>query len=165
MRVYTSELELDEAWVYGLVRQESRFVTTARSSSGAGGLMQLMPSTAKWVAKQLRLKNYHRRQLNTVDTNISMGTFYLRQVMDTLDNHPVLASAGYNAGPKRAKRWRGDEPLPGAVYIETIPFPETRGYVKKVMSNTMYYARLFRQSALSLRTRLGIIPAKTLSTN
>ena len=69
MREYTEELDLDEAWVYGLVRQESRFVATARSSAGAGGLMQLMPSTAKWIAKRLRLKNYHRRQLSTVDTN------------------------------------------------------------------------------------------------
>jgi len=165
MREYTDELELDEAWVYGLVRQESRFVITARSSAGAGGLMQLMPSTAKWVAKRLRLKNYHRRQLNTVDTNISMGTYYLRDVMDTLDNHPVLASAGYNAGPRRAARWRGDKPLAGEIYTETIPFPETRGYVKKVMSNTMYYARLFRQSTLSLKGRLGLVPARPASTN
>ncbi len=165
MREYTNELELDEAWVYGLVRQESRFVVTARSSAGAGGLMQLMPSTAKWVAKRLRLKNYHRRQLNTIDTNISMGTYYLREVMDTLDNHPVLASAGYNAGPRRAARWRGENALPGEIYAETIPYPETRGYVKKVMSNTMYYARLFRQTSVSLKTRLGLVPANPVSTN
>lgn len=165
MREYTSELELDEAWVYGLVRQESRFVSTARSSSGAGGLMQLMPSTAKWIAKRLRLKDYDRKQLTIVDTNISMGTYYLRQVMDTLDNHPVVASAGYNAGPQRAARWRGDKPMAGEVYAETIPFPETRGYVKNVMSNTMYYARLFRQSTLSLKTRLGMVPADPVSTN
>ena len=165
MREYTNELELDEAWVYGLVRQESRFVTTARSSAGAGGLMQLMPSTAKWIARRLRLKNYHRRQLNVVDTNISMGTYYLRQIMDSLDNHPVVASAGYNAGPRRAARWRGDKPLAGEIYTETIPFTETRRYVKKVMSNTMYYARLFRQTSLSLKTRLGLVPANPVNTN
>jgi soluble lytic murein transglycosylase len=165
MREYTNELELDEAWVYGLVRQESRFVTTARSSAGAGGLMQIMPSTAKWIAKRLRLRNYHKRQLNIVDTNISMGTYYLRDIMDSLDNLPVVASAGYNAGPRRAARWRGDKPLAGEIYAETIPFTETRNYVKKVMSNTMYYARLFQQTPVSLRTRLGLVPENTVNTN
>ena len=165
MRPYTDELELDEAWVYGLIRQESRFVTTARSSSGAGGLMQLMPSTAKWIAKRLGLKDHHSKLVNGVDTNISMGTYYLRQVMDTLDNSPVLASAGYNAGPRRAAGWRDIKPMEGEVYVETIPFPETRGYVKKVMSNTMYYARLFGQTTLSLRERLGIVAARPVNTN
>jgi soluble lytic murein transglycosylase len=165
MREYTNELELDEAWVYGLVRQESRFVVTARSSAGAGGLMQIMPSTAKWIAERLRLTNYDKKHLNIVDTNISMGTYYLREIMDSLDNHPVVASAGYNAGPRRAARWRGDRPLAGEIYAETIPFSETRNYVKRVMSNTMYYARLFRQTPVSLRTRLGLVPMNTTSTN
>jgi soluble lytic murein transglycosylase len=165
MRLYTEELELDEAWVYGLIRQESRFVTTARSTAGAGGLMQLMPSTAKWMAKRLGLKGHHSKLVNGVDTNINLGTSYLRQVMDTLDNHPVLASAGYNAGPRRAARWRDVKPLAGDVYAETIPFPETRGYVKKVMSNTMYYARLFGQTGVSLRDRLGTVPPRPVDTN
>lgn len=165
MRLYTEELELDEAWVYGLIRQESRFVTTARSTAGAGGLMQLMPSTAKWMAKRLGLKGHHSKLVNRVDTNINLGTSYLRQVMDTLDNHPVLASAGYNAGPRRAARWRDIKPLAGDVYAETIPFPETRGYVKKVMSNTMYYARLFGQTGVSLRDRLGTVPPRPVDTN
>ncbi len=160
MREYVEPLELDEAWVFGLIRQESRFVVTARSTAGAGGLMQLMPSTARWVAKRLGLKDHHSRLVDGVDTNLSMGTYYLRQMMDSLDNHPVLASAGYNAGPRRASQWRAPTPLEGAVYAETIPFPETRGYVKNVMSNTMYYARIFRQTSLSLRERLGIVPAR-----
>ena len=165
MREYTDELDLDEAWVYGLIRQESRFVVTARSSSGAGGLMQLMPSTAKWIAKRLGLKEHHSELVNSVETNISMGTYYLRQMMDSLDNLPVLASAGYNAGPRRADRWRDVKPLEGEIYVETIPYPETRGYVKKVMSNTMYYARLFGQNVVSLRDRLGTVPARPVSTN
>ena len=165
MRVYTAELELEEAWVYGLIRQESRFVPTARSSAGAGGLMQIMPSTAKWIAKRMGLKNYRRDSVNRVETNISMGTYYLRQVMDTLDEHPVLASAGYNAGPRRAARWRDVRPLEGDIYTETIPFPETRGYVKKVMSNTMYYSRLFGNSPVSLRDWLGTVPPKPVNTN
>jgi soluble lytic murein transglycosylase len=165
MRLYTEEMELDEAWVYGLIRQESRFVTSARSTAGAGGLMQLMPSTAKWMAKRLGLKGHHSKLVNSVDTNISMGTSYLRQVMDTLDNHLVLASAGYNAGPRRAARWRDVKPLAGDIYAETIPFPETRSYVKKVMSNTMYYARLFGQTGLSLRDLLGTVSPRPVDTN
>jgi soluble lytic murein transglycosylase len=161
MREVVGPLELDEAWVYGLIRQESRFVTTARSSAGAGGLMQLMPSTAKWVAKRLGLKDHHSTLVDGVDTNLSMGSYYLRQVLDSL----TIATAGYNAGPRRAAQWRAPTPLEGAVYAESIPFPETRDYVKKVMSNTMYYARLFRNSAHGLRERLGIVPPKIESSN
>jgi soluble lytic murein transglycosylase len=165
MQIYTEPLELDEAWVYGLIRQESRFVTTARSSAGAGGLMQLMPSTARWAAKRLGLKGHHSTLVDGVDTNLSLGTYYLRQMLDSLENQQVLASAAYNAGPRRAAQWRGVQPLEGAVYAETIPFPETRDYVKKVMSNTMYYARLFRQTSLSLRDRLGTVPARATQNN
>ncbi len=162
---YSQQLDLDEAWVYGLVRQESRFVHTARSSAGASGLMQLMPATARWVAKRLGLNGHHTTLTETVDSNIGLGTYYLRQVLDSVDKHVVLASAGYNAGPRRARDWAASRPLEGAIYIETIPFPETREYVKKVMNNTLYYARLFHQSNLSLRDRLGTIPAKSTQNN
>lgn len=162
---YAQQLGLDEAWVYGLVRQESRFVHTARSSAGASGLMQLMPATARWVAKRLGLNGHHRTLTEAVDTNIGLGTYYLRQVLDSVDNHVVLASAGYNAGPRRARDWAASRPLEGAIYIETIPFIETREYVKKVMNNTLYYARLFHQTDLSLRNRLGVVPAKSTQNN
>jgi soluble lytic murein transglycosylase len=162
---YSRQLDLDEAWVYGLVRQESRFVHTARSSAGASGLMQLMPSTARWAAKRLGLSGHHATLTETIDTNISLGTYYLRQVMDSVDNHAVMASAGYNAGPRRAREWAAGRPLEGSIYIETIPFAETREYVKKVMANTLNYARLFRQPGPSLRQRLGTIPARTTPNN
>ena len=149
------QLALDEAWVYGLIRQESRFIVDARSRVGASGLMQLMPATAKWVAKKMGLK--HVGDLTEVDTNISLGTYYLRHVLDTLDGHPVLASAAYNAGPGRARAWRPDSAVEGAIYAETIPFTETRDYVKKVMSNASYYAHVFGQQAQSLKQRLGVI--------
>jgi len=74
----------------------------------------------------------------------------------------VLASAAYNAGTSRARDWRADRALEGAAYVETIPFSETRDYVRKVMSNTMYYARLFGQSFVPLKQRLGLIAAKPL---
>ena len=162
---YSQQLDLDEAWVYGLVRQESRFVHTARSSAGASGLMQLMPATARWVAKRLGLNGHHTTLTEAVDSNIGLGTYYLRQVLDSVDKHMVLASAGYNAGPRRARDWAASRPLEGAIYIETIPFTETREYVKKVMNNTLYYARLFHQSSLSLRDRLGTVPAKSTQNN
>ena len=162
---YASQLDLDEAWVYGLVRQESRFVHTARSTAGASGLMQLMPSTARWVAKRLGLSGHHATLTATADSNIVLGTYYLRQMMDSLDNQMVLASAGYNAGPRRAREWIAARPLEGAVYIETIPFPETREYVKRVMNNTLYYARLLRHAGPSLRERLGTVPARTPQNN
>ena len=162
---YSRQLDLDEAWVYGLVRQESRIVPTARSSAGASGLMQLMPATARWAAKRLGLNGHHATLTETIDTNISLGTYYLRQVMDSVDDHPVMASAGYNAGPRRAREWAAGRPLEGSIYVETIPFPETREYVKKVMANTLNYARLFRQPGPSLRERLGTIPARTAPNN
>ncbi len=150
---------LDNAWVYGLMRQESRFVTQARSSAGASGLMQLMPATAKWVAKKVGLKDYHHGRVNDTDVNLLLGTSYLRMVLESLDNHPLLASAAYNAGPGRARKWRSSQPQEGAIYAETIPFDETRDYVKKVMSNTTYYAALFDGRPQSLKERLGTIGA------
>jgi soluble lytic murein transglycosylase len=148
---------LDDAWVYGLMRQESRFITHAKSSAGASGLMQLMPATAKWVAKKIGLRDYHHGRVNDTETNVLLGTSYMRMVMENLDNHPVLASAAYNAGPGRAKRWRADRPLEGAIYAETIPFSETRDYVKKVMSNAVYYSALFNGRPDSLKARLGTV--------
>ena len=159
------ELDLDHGWVYGLMRQESRFITQAKSSVGAQGLMQVMPATASWVAKKIGMSNYHPGKVTEMDTNVTLGTNYLKMVLASLDNHPVLASAAYNAGPGRAKRWRADRPLEGAIYAETIPFSETRDYVKKVMSNAVYYATMFENKPQSLKSRLGIIqPARASET-
>jgi soluble lytic murein transglycosylase len=160
LAVHTSQLELDEAWVYGLIRQESRFIPNARSHAGASGLMQLMPGTAKWVAKKLGLKDWRWSQVTEIDTNVSLGTYYLRHVLDALDGHAVLASAAYNAGPGRARAWRSDAVMEGAVFAETIPFNETRDYVKRVMANASYYALNFSQQAQSLKQRIGIIPPR-----
>jgi soluble lytic murein transglycosylase len=159
---YSQQLDLDEAWVYGLVRQESRFSADARSSAGAVGLMQLMPTTARAVAKRFGIPGVDRTTYHTVDTNISLGTYHLRQLLDSLDNQPVLAAAAYNAGLSRARDWRSDRNIEGAAYAETIPFSETRDYVRKVMSNTMYYARLFGQTFVPLKQRLGQVTPKPL---
>mgnify|MGYP001411059067 FL=1 len=157
MKEFVSQQQLDEAWVYGLIRQESRFIVDVKSSAGAAGLMQLMPATARWVAQKIGLKDYRWTRVSEVETNLNLGTWYLRHVLDTLDNHPVLASAAYNAGPGRARAWRADAPMEAAIYAETIPFNETRDYVKKVMSNASYYSQQFGQTVVSLKDRIGVI--------
>jgi soluble lytic murein transglycosylase len=151
------ELALDTGWVYGLMRQESRFIIQAKSTVGAQGLMQVMPATAAWVAKKIGLSDYQPKRAMDMDTNITLGTHYMKMVLDGLDDHPVLASAAYNAGPGRAKKWRAEVPLEGAIYAECIPFNETRDYVKKVMNNTVYYNALFEERPQSLKKRLGVI--------
>ncbi|MBC7804478.1 MAG: lytic transglycosylase domain-containing protein [Candidatus Parcubacteria bacterium] len=157
---YSRSTGLEEAWVLGLVRQESRFIVKAKSTAGAQGLMQLMPATAKWVAQRNGMHHFSQARVAEVPINVSLGTSYLKMVLDEL-GHAVLASAAYNAGPGRARRWRDVRPLEGAIYAETIPFNETRDYVKKVMANTMYYAQLFGGKLVPLKDRLGQIPAKS----
>jgi soluble lytic murein transglycosylase len=155
---YAKTYGLDVAWVLGLVRQESRFVSDARSNAGAEGLMQVMPRTARFVARKIGLRNYKGTE---IETNVTLGTGYMRLVLDQL-GHPVLASAAYNAGPSRARRWRDvSRPLEGAVYIETIPFPETRDYVKKVMANSVFYAAMIEKQVTPLKARLGTIPPRS----
>ncbi|NJD35774.1 MAG: lytic transglycosylase domain-containing protein [Betaproteobacteria bacterium] len=160
VRPKADELALDNGWVYGLMRQESRFVSNAKSAVGAKGLMQLMPATAKWVAQKIKLSSFHPDRVTEMDMNVTLGTNYMKMVLASLDNHPVLASAAYNAGPGRARKWRADQPLEGAIYAETIPFSETRDYVKKVMSNAVYYNTLFAGRPQSLKAALGTIRAR-----
>lgn len=156
----TRQMQLDEAWVYGLIRQESRFMEQVRSSAGASGLMQLMPATAAWTAKRLGISSFRASLINQVEMNILLGNAYLKYVLDSNNRDAVLATAAYNAGPQRAKRWRDDKPLEGAIYVETIPFTETREYVQKVMSNMTYYAARLGQTIRPLKQRLGIIAPK-----
>jgi soluble lytic murein transglycosylase len=150
---------IDEAWIYGLIRQESRFIQDARSSAGAQGLMQLMPGTARLVARKLGWAGFAPARVHDLDVNLKLGTSYLRMMLDELDGEPVLATAAYNAGPNRARAWRATltRPLEGAIFAETIPLPETRGYVKNVMSNAVDYALALEGKAFSLKQRLGVI--------
>jgi soluble lytic murein transglycosylase len=153
----TKEIGLDAAYVYGLIRQESRFIMDARSHVGASGLMQVMPATARWTAKKLDIP-YTPDLITDRDTNIAIGTGYLKLVLDDLEGSQPLAAAAYNAGPSRPRRWREGPNLEPAVWAENIPFHETRDYVKKVMSNATYYAALLKGDgtvAPSLKARLG----------
>ena len=154
----TRDAGLELAWVYGLIRQESRFMPAARSHAGAGGLMQLMPGTAQWVADRLG-EPWQAERVNDIATNMRYGSYYLRHVLDEL-GHPVLATAGYNAGPRRALAWQADVPMPATQYVESIPFGETRDYVKKVMTNAVHYSRRLGTGEIRLLSRLGSIPAR-----
>jgi soluble lytic murein transglycosylase len=148
---------LDTALVYGVMRQESRFVSDIVSAAGAVGLMQLMPPTARWVAQQTGRTSLRASKLEDPEFNIQLGTYYLRYVLDKLDGLPALGAAAYNAGPRRAQAWRGPVPLEGAIYVETIPFNETRDYAKKVLANAMFYQAQLGLRYVALKDRLGII--------
>jgi soluble lytic murein transglycosylase len=151
---------LDPAYVYGLIRQESRFITDARSGVGASGLMQVMPATARWTAKKIGLLGFKPQQITDRDTNIAIGTGYLKLVLDNFAGSMPMAAAAYNAGPSRPRNWRGQSGAPvleAAIWAENVPFNETRDYVKKVLANTTIYAAMISGKAQSLKARLGQI--------
>jgi peptidoglycan lytic transglycosylase len=154
----------DEALLLSVARQESRFAPDIVSSAGAVGLMQLMPPTARWIAKQMGRSDYRSSQIADLATNTQFGAFYFKYWQDRLDGMPVLAAAAYNAGPSRAQAWRNGAPLEGAIWVESIPFNETRDYVKKVLANAMFYARELDQPYVPLSTRLGTVSARANAT-
>ncbi|MFT7721330.1 MAG: lytic transglycosylase domain-containing protein [Roseateles sp.] len=145
---------LDPAYVYGLIRQESRFVLDARSHVGAAGLMQVMPATAKWTARKVGLA-YSPDLMHDRDFNLRIGAHYLKIVLDRFGGAQALAAAAYNAGPGRPARWRDGPVLDAAVWAENIPFHETRDYVRKVLLGSAVYAQVLGLPGTTLRGRLG----------
>ncbi|MCH8179481.1 MAG: lytic transglycosylase domain-containing protein [Proteobacteria bacterium] len=148
------EVGLDAAYMYGLIRQESRFIVAAKSSVGAAGLMQVMPATAAWTARKLGI-DFKPEQITDRQTNLRIGAGYLKLVLDDFQGAQALAAAAYNAGPSRPRRWREGSRLDAAAWVENIPFNETRDYVKKVLSNATVYAHLLQGRSLSVKARLG----------
>jgi soluble lytic murein transglycosylase len=150
---------LDIAYVYGLIRQESRFVADAKSAVGAGGLMQVMPATATWTAKKLGVSL--DAGANEVSTNVNIGTGYLRLLRDEFEGNEALAAAAYNAGPNRPRKWRymavGGGKMDTAAFAENVPFSETRDYIKKVLANATLYASLITGKPQSLKARLKTV--------
>jgi len=149
------DIRLDPAFVYGLIRQESRFIMDARSHVGASGLMQVMPATAKWTAKKIGMTSFTPDQITDREVNVAIGTGYLKLVLDDFEGSMPLATAAYNAGPSRSRNWRNGPVLEAAIWAENIPFQETRDYVKKVLSNTTNYAAILTRQPQSLKARLG----------
>jgi soluble lytic murein transglycosylase len=129
----------------------------ARSGVGASGLMQVMPATARWTARKIGLTGFTPQQINDRDTNITIGTAYLKLALDDFDGSMPLAAAAYNAGPGRPRNWRNGPVLDAAIWAENVPFNETRDYVKKVLANTVNYAAILTGQPQSLKSRLGTV--------
>ncbi|MGB2473879.1 MAG: transglycosylase SLT domain-containing protein [Litorivicinaceae bacterium] len=130
--------DISLSWLAGLMRSESLFMHDIRSPAGALGLMQVMPRTGRQTAKELNLKWRGNRTLINPSTNIRIGSYYLAKQLNRF-GHPALATAAYNAGPHRVKRWMPDEPIPLDVWVASIPFTETRNYVQRVLTAQVIY--------------------------
>ena len=130
--------DISLSWLSGLMRSESLFMHDIRSPAGALGLMQVMPRTGRQTAKELNLKWRGNRTLINPSTNIRIGSYYLAKQLNRF-GHPALATAAYNAGPHRVKRWMPDKPMPLDVWVASIPFTETRNYVQRVLTAQVIY--------------------------
>ena len=132
--------KLDPAFLLGLIRQESMLDPNAVSTAGAMGLMQLMPATAGTLASQLKQPMLNSKDLYQPDLNIVYGSYYLRKLLDRFGNQLAVVIAAYNAGPNRVKQWLPTQSaLPADIWIETIPYKETRKYVSNVLAYTVIY--------------------------
>jgi soluble lytic murein transglycosylase len=145
---------LDPAIIFGLIRQESMLDKNARSEVGALGLMQIMPATGQQIARTLHESWQAESSLLNPDVNIKYGAFYYKQLLNRFDGHFALATAAYNAGPNRVVKWLpNDRSVPADIWIETIPFKETRKYVTSVLSYAIIYQQRIQRNALKI-TRL-----------
>jgi len=156
---------VNPAWAFAIIRQESAFTPDARSHAGALGLMQLLPRTARSMARSMRLRRPRYRDLLDSDTNIRLGIRYLKQVRDRYDGHPVLATAAYNAGGRNVRRWlpvAGN--VPADVWIETVPFRETRDYLQRVLTYTVIYEQRLGREPVPLLQRMQPIPGAGTTT-
>jgi soluble lytic murein transglycosylase len=125
--------------------------------------MQVMPATARWTARKIGLTGFTPDQITDRETNIAIGTGYLKLVLDDFDGSMALAAAAYNAGPSRARNWRNGPVLDAAIWAENVPFSETRDYVKKVLANATVYAAVLTGQPQSLRARLGQVGPRDTS--
>lgn len=162
IRQQAAETHLDPAWIIAIARQESVFVRDVVSHAGAIGLMQLMPATARETAARIGLPTPLRRDLMDPQTNIRLGAAYLARMAERFDGHPALASAAYNAGPHRVKRWLPKAPLAADLWIATIPFNETRAYVRRVLAYRTIYAALLGQPPQRVTETLPDVAAPKL---
>lgn len=134
--------QLDPAWILAVARQESSFVPHAKSAAGAIGIMQLIPSTAHMVARKKQLPYFQTHHLSEPHTNIQLGSGYLKMMLEQHRNNSVLATAAYNAGPGRIRKWLPTYDMAADLWIETIPYKETREYVKNVLTYTAIYQEI-----------------------
>lgn len=142
--------DLNPAILFGLIRRESAFNKDAHSPVGARGLMQIMPRTARQIAKDLNESWSGKSSLYNPVKNLKYGSYYYQKLLNQFNGHYALALAAYNAGPHRVKKWLPDESLPADIWIETIPFKETRNYVTSVLVYAMIYQQLMQSDELTM---------------
>jgi len=158
---WSEKNNIDPSWTYAIIRRESAFMPDARSSVGALGLMQLMPNTARQVARQMKVRYRGRYSLLASNTHIRLGTGYLKRMLSKLDSQQVLATAAYNAGPHRVSKWLPENHQMDAIqWIETIPFTETREYVSNVLAYMVIYEHLLDGEITRLSNRMPPVPAR-----
>jgi soluble lytic murein transglycosylase len=155
VRYEANQQGVSPALIFGVIRRESAFDPGIISSAKAQGLMQLIPPTAKQVARGLRLKPLSRKQVFEPETNIKLGTAYLKTLLGRFEQNYALAAASYNAGPHRMPRWAPDYPLEAARWVESIPFNETRNYVQAVLGYMTIYEYKLNGGNESQVTRLS----------
>lgn len=143
---YGDKHNVDPITLMSLARQESALDVQARSPVGARGIMQIMPTTAKYTAKKFKLNYKGASELYDVKKNIEIGSRYLNSLLNQYDNNRIFALAAYNAGPHRVKTWRkrSNSKLDAFAFIESIPYKETRGYVQNILMFETYYRQLMR---------------------
>ena len=155
---YANKRGLDPSWVYGLVRAESAFIEDVRSPAGALGLMQVMPRTGRLTARNIGMKNFHPNKLKQAETNIPIGSAYMKQMLDKFNGNMVLATAAYNAGPHRVDKWL---PQKGCsvpdIWVEQIPFNETRKYVSRVLYFANIYDWRLNNQIKPLKERMALV--------
>jgi soluble lytic murein transglycosylase len=145
--------DLQANWLLAMARQESAMDPLARSPKGAVGLLQLMPSTAKAVARKHGYRYRNTTTLLDPQTNAKFGATYLRQLATQFDGNMIYATAAYNAGPHRVNGWlENNDHLPIDVWIENIPYSETRQYVKNVLAYSVIYAHQRQQPGFRMAT-------------
>jgi soluble lytic murein transglycosylase len=159
VRAQAAATGLPDAWIYAVLREESTFDPGSGSPAGAIGLMQLMPDTAREVARAAGRRLPSRGDLLDPATNIALGSAYLAAMGARYGAHPALATAAYNAGPHRVDKWLPATPMPADLWIATIPFPETRNYVRRVLAYGVIYADRLGACRAPLATALGPIAA------
>ncbi len=158
---YSSRKKLEPAFVYGIIRRESAFNPQARSPVGARGLMQLMPATAKEVSRQLNLKVPSKYDLYSPSYNVNLGSTYISSMLKRFDGHRALASAAYNAGPHRVRAWLPeDNELPADIWVDTIPFTETREYVRAILAYTALFEWKLSQTPTRISEHLSPVSPK-----
>ncbi len=146
------EQQLNPAIIFGLIRRESAFNKNAMSPVGARGLMQIMPRTGQQIARELKHKWKNKAELFKPITNVKYGSYYYKKLLNRFNGHYALAAAAYNAGPHRVKRWLpvGNK-LAADIWIETIPFKETRAYVSAVLTYALIYQKQLKKNVLSMK--------------